>query len=217
MRLYESSGLPTEVAIRGHWPFAEAELTDLLEESSRPADVRAGAIRIALEPFQIVTVRARLDGAPPPTDRAVELAPRTEPAQPVFADYWLHNKGPAPIGYQPVSVQIRPSRLAVSGAFKLPITVASERTDAPVDGSVDIRVPPGWHATPAENPYRLDPGAHLAFDVDVSPAVGAPDGRYFVSASIDRWRSDPRGRRDGGPASPARPTGHRHHQPNPGA
>jgi alpha-mannosidase len=184
MRLYESSGLPTDVTIRGHWPFADAELTDLLEESSRPADVRDGTIRVSLEPFQIATVRARLEGLPRPEGVPMEEAAATEPAQPVFADYWLHNKGTAPIGYQPVCIQIRPSRLEVGGAFKVPVTVASERTDVPVEGSAVIEVPPGWQAAPSEQPYRLDPGAFLAFETEISPSADATDGRYFVSARI---------------------------------
>jgi alpha-mannosidase len=185
MRLYESSGLPTDVTIRGHRPFADAGLTDLLEESSAPVEIRDGSIRISLEPFQIATVRVRMDGVPRPEGPAAELAARAEPAQPVYADYWMHNKGTAPMAYQPVSVQIRPSRLEVTGRFKLPITVASERTDVTVEGAVAVEVPPGWRAAPSERPYRLDPGDHLAMDVDVSPAVDAPAGRYFVSARID--------------------------------
>jgi hypothetical protein len=185
MRLYESSGLPTDVAIRGHWPFVEAELVDLLEESSGPAEVLDGAIRLSLEPFQIATVRARLQAVPRSEGQPAELGARAEPAQPVFADYWMHNKGTAPIGYQPVIVQIRPSRLEVGGPFKVPITVASERTDITVDGTVAIEVPPGWRAAPSEHPYRLGPGEHLAFDAEVSPPEDAPDGRYFVSARID--------------------------------
>jgi hypothetical protein len=113
----------------------------------------------------------------------VRAAPAIEPAQPVFADYWLHNKGGAPMGNQPVSVQIRPSRLAVSGPFVLPITVASERTDEAVEGSLVIVVPPGWHASPVERPYRLEPGDHIAMDVTVSPGDAAP-GRYFVAARL---------------------------------
>jgi alpha-mannosidase len=184
LRLYESSGLPADVTVRGHWPFAGAELTDLLEESARPADVRDRVIRLTLEPFEIVTVRAKLEEVPPPAEPPVDLVPRIEPAQPVFADYWLHNRGTAPLGYQPVSVQIRPSRLEVSGPFTLPITIASERTDAPVDGSVVIDVPTGWQASPAEQPYRLDPGAYLAFETEISPAADATNGRHFVSARI---------------------------------
>jgi hypothetical protein len=184
LRLYESSGLPADVTVRGLWPFAGAEQTDLLEESTRPAEVRDGEIRLALEPFEIATIRARLQGAPRSSDASEVLAPRIEPAQPVFADYWQHNKGSAPLGYQPVSVQIRPSRLEASGPFKVPITVASERTDAPVDGSVVIEVPPGWQTSPAEQRYRLAPGEYLAYATDVAPAADATAGRYFVSARI---------------------------------
>jgi alpha-mannosidase len=176
--------MQADVTIRALWPIVDAASTDLLEESSRPADVRDGAIRLALEPFEIVTLRARLDGAPASTGARVELAPRAEIAQPVFADYWLHNKGTAPLGYQPVSVQIRPSRVQVSGPFTVPISVASERTDGPVDGSVVIDVPPGWQASPGEQPYRLAPGAHIGFETEITPAGDTASGRYFVAARI---------------------------------
>ena len=183
MRLYESAGSPTDVTVRAHRPFASAELTDLLEESSRPADISDGAIRLSIDPFEIVTLRAQFEGAPRPAEEAIRPVPAVEPAQPVFADYWRHNKGPAPIGYQPVSVQIRPSRVEVSGRFDLPITVASERTDEAVEGVVVVDVPPGWKASSSEQRYRLEPGAHLAIEVKVSPGDAAP-GRYFVAARI---------------------------------
>jgi alpha-mannosidase len=183
MRLYESAGSPTDVTVRAHRPFASAELTDLLEESSRPADISDGAIRLSIDPFEIVTLRAKFEGAPRPAEEAIRPVPAVEPAQPVFADYWRHNKGPAPIGYQPVSVQIRPSRVEVSGRFDLPITVASERTDEAVEGVVVVDVPPGWKASSSEQRYRLEPGAHVAIEVMVSPGDAAP-GRYFVAARI---------------------------------
>ena len=43
-------------------------------------------------------------------DDGAEIGPRREVAQPVFADYWMHNKGAAPMGYQALAVQIRPGR-----------------------------------------------------------------------------------------------------------
>jgi len=183
MRLYESSGAPANVIVRAFRPFASAELTDLLEDSPRPVDVDDGAIRLSIEPYQIITLRARFESAIPTVDETAGRATRTEPVQPVFTDYWLHNKGPAPIGYQPVSVQIRPARLTVSGPFQVPISVASERTDAAVEGSVEIIVPAGWQVTPSERAYRLEPGGHMAMDVQVSPG-DAPPGRYFVAARI---------------------------------
>jgi hypothetical protein len=174
--------MATDVTVVGHRPFASAERTDLLEESSRPLELSDGAIRLSIEPFEIVTLRALFEEAP--VSAEVQVGPAaTEPAQPVFTDYWLHNKGSAPMGNQPVSVQIRPSRLAGSGPFELPITVASERTDEAVEGSLVIEVPRGWQASPRDRPYRLEPGDHVAVDVTVSPGDAAP-GRYFVAARI---------------------------------
>jgi hypothetical protein len=115
---------------------------------------------------------------------SVELGPSSEPAQPVFVDYWMHNKGPAPMSYQPVTIQIRPGRLAGTGPFRLPISVASERTDAPVSGTVELVVPEGWEAAPPDRIYRLAPGAHLAFESEITPAPSAVPGRYFVAARI---------------------------------
>jgi hypothetical protein len=102
----------------------------------------------------------------------------------VYADYWLHNKGAAPMGYQSVTVQIKPSFASGEGPFRVPVVVASERTDGPSAGSVELIVPPGWEATPSERIYSLAPGAHLAFDSSVRPPADAPPGRYFVAARI---------------------------------
>ena len=134
-----------------------------------------------------MTIRARFEGDPRP-DKAVEIAAPIEPAQPVFADYWRHNKGTAPIGYQPVSVDpafpargdrsVRPADLGRVG-----------RTDETVEGTVVLDVPARWDASPAEKRYRLEPGGHLAFPVTVSPTDAAP-GRYFVAARIQDGGQD---------------------------
>ena len=56
---------------------------------------------IDLHGYQVATVLARLDV---PTafsggdDRATALAPHAESVQPLYARYWLHNRGPAPLG-----------------------------------------------------------------------------------------------------------------------
>ena len=194
MRLYESAGSPTDVTVRAHRPFASAELTDLLEESSRPADISDGAIRLSIEPFEIVTLRAQFEGAPRPAEEAIRPVPAVEPAQPVFADYWRHNKGPAPIGYQPVSVQIRPSRVEVSGPFDLPITVASERTDEAVEGAVVVDVPPGWEASSSEQPISARAGCASG---DRGECVARRcRARAVLRRRPDRrWRTGPRGRR----------------------
>jgi alpha-mannosidase len=187
-RLYESSGLPTRATIRSFWPIGKAEVTNITEESSRPADLAEGTdertIEVLLEPFEIVTVRATPSSDAPVPGPARELTTRIEVAQPVFSGYWMHNKGAAPMGYQPVTVQIRPWLVSGGGPFILPVVVASERTDAPVAGSLTLIVPPGWEVEPASRLYRLAPGVHLELEATVVPGAGAAAGRYFVAARI---------------------------------
>jgi alpha-mannosidase len=186
IRLYESSGLPTEASISCAWPLEEAHLTDLLEAGSRLIGAGSRPTRVRLEPYEIATLQARPGRAEPSNGPRTDLAPRVEAAQPVFADYWMHNKGAAPMGYQPLAMQIRPWLVTATGdtPLNLPISVASERTDAPLAGTVVLEVPPGWQVTPAERAFRLAPGAHLAFEASVTPGARTPAGRYFVAARV---------------------------------
>ncbi len=186
MRLYESSGWATRATIRSSWPLGSAEVTNVTEEASRPVSgaEEQGAIEVPLDPCEIVTVRATPSGVAPTPGPSADLVPRIEPAQPVFSGYWLHNKGAAPMGYQPVTVQVRPWLLGGGGPFRLPIVVASARTDGPAAGTVTLVVPPGWQVEPAERPFRLAPGAHLELEASVVPPADATAGRYFVAARI---------------------------------
>ncbi len=183
-RLYESSGVATRATIRCHWPIGDVHITNITEEASRSTHEAEGTIAVQLEPFEILTVRAGLRPEGPQPSARPDLAPKAEAAQPVFSGYWMHNKGAAPLGYQPVTVQIRPWLMSGGGPFKLPVAVASERTDAPSAGTVALVLPPGWEASPSERLYRLAPGAHLVFDATIIPAADAATGRYFVAARI---------------------------------
>ena len=184
LRLYESSGRPTVASIRSHWPIVAAGITNVLEEADLELDLAGSTVDVRLEPYEIMTVRATVQAPARAGDGTSSLGPAGELSQPVFSDYWLHNKGAAPMGYQAVTVQIKPSVVAGDGPFDLPIVVASGRTEGAAAGSVELIVPPGWEATPPERLYRLAPGAHLAFDASVRPAAGAAPGRYFVAARI---------------------------------
>jgi alpha-mannosidase len=184
LRLYESSGRATEATIRSRWPIVAAAVTNALEEEGRALSPSGTTLVVSLQPYEIATIAATVDAPTGEGRTATELASRGEIAQPTFSDYWLHNKGAAPMGYQAVTVQIKPSVLTGDGPFQLPIVVASERTDEAAAGSVALIVPPGWEATPTERIYRLAPGAHLAFEASVRPAAGAAPGRYFVAARI---------------------------------
>ena len=183
-RLYESSGVATRATIRCQWPIGEVHITNVTEEEPRSTHEAEGTIAVQLEPFEILTVRAVVEPERPPAGESMDLAPIAEAAQPVFSGYWMHNKGAAPLGYQPVTVQIRPWLMSGDGPFNLPVVVASERTDAPSAGTVTLVLPDGWEASPSERLYRLAPGAHLEFDASIVPAPDAAAGRYFVAARI---------------------------------
>jgi len=184
-RVYEANGRPTNVTIKSRWHFADGFGTNLMEETRERLEPRNGSISVGVSGYQVATVGATpiIEGRGR-SDRA-SLGPIGEPAQPVFSAYWLHNKGAAPLGYQPVTVRIRPAGVVADGPFSLKVSVASERTDDAVAGMLRVSVPDGWLVDPAERPYRLDPGAHVITEINVSPAPGGRQGRYFIAVRID--------------------------------
>ena len=114
IRLRETEGRPARARVQLRGGIASAYLTDLLEERDLgPLPVRDEEVIVDLPPFGTVTAVVRpvvppataLDAEPPVpagtnllAETAVPegtLAGLLEPAQPVYARYWLHGKGPA--------------------------------------------------------------------------------------------------------------------------
>jgi alpha-mannosidase len=187
-RVYEPHGRPATVRLAGPG-LTVAGRADVVERprSGDPA---------ALAPFEIGTWLLNA----PARGSTVEIGPRSEPVQPVFARYWLHNKGPAPMGNQPVSVHLH---RAASGAVS--VTVASDLTSTVYDGTVWIDAPAGWTADPAERPVRLEPGGWTRFDVDLLAGPAAAVGGV-VTARLEHAGStveDVLTLGDPGPALPA--------------
>jgi hypothetical protein len=115
-----------------------------------------------------------------------ELGSAVEPVQPVYSRYWLHNRGPAPVGYLPVSVAVTPGRLATAGEpVTVDVALASQLLDADHEGVLRLVVPEGWTAEPAARVYRLPAGGWQRFTATVTPPAGAADGLYFLAARLD--------------------------------
>jgi hypothetical protein len=106
------------------------------------------------------------------------LGPDAEPAQPLYAKYWLHNRGPAPLGGLPLAVH-------VTAGDRLTVSVASAATDVDLHGFVRVVTPDGWTAEPAELPFGLPPGGHLASEITVTPPPDAKPGRYPVRVQAE--------------------------------
>ncbi|MBB2770857.1 UNVERIFIED_ORG: alpha-mannosidase [Mycolicibacterium obuense] len=181
VRVVESRGASADVAITSglHRLAADCRV-DLLEQ---PVD-GDGALR--LHGFEIATVSGRLH-LPKVVDASqVTLATEAEAAQPLYARYWLHNRGPAPMGGLPAVAHLHPSRVAVSAGdeVRLRLTAASDCTDAALHGHVRLTCPPGWAVEPAELPFVLPPGEHLEADPVVTVPADAPAGLYPIRASL---------------------------------
>ncbi len=142
LRLVETTGAPTDIAISS--PVGRLSglvAADLLEEPRLTADPP-----LRLHGYQIATLGARLEATPLIDSGGVALAPDAEAAQPLYARYWLHNRGPAPLGGLPAVAHLHPEALtaAPGETVHLRLTVASDCSDATLTGAVRMRYPDGW-------------------------------------------------------------------------
>ena len=181
LRLVESHGASTEVTVRSDLGVVSGlERANLLEELPRPVDT------LELHGYDIATVLAHLDIPRRDGCGVTVLAPDAESAQPLYARYWLHNRGPAPLGGLPAVAHLHPHRLdaAAGGTVALRLTAASDCTDTTLSGHVHLIAPPGWAVTPAELPFELAPGGFLEADLTISVPLGLEPGVYPVRAQL---------------------------------
>jgi alpha-mannosidase len=129
--------------------------------------------------------------------RVTAAAQPPEPAQPVFARYWLHGKGPAPAGNMPVAVHLSAgqsdsatgpaasSELALdngqAGTVRLTVACGPQ----PAAGTITLAVPAGLLLEP-NGPVRYDlpPRGYQVSELTVRAPAGCPPGRRFLTASI---------------------------------
>jgi alpha-mannosidase len=180
-RIYEAAGRDTRARLRLWAPVTEVVEADLLERPAGPLRATYDTVELALTGASTSQLLIGLEPGPgaDPEPGAVE------PLQPVYSRYWLHNTGPAPIGNLPVAVHLDPPHAAAAGPVTLTVTVASDLTEDPAVGIVDLVVPDGWQCAPPAVPYDLKPGGHIESQVVVTAPDGAPDGVYWVRARIE--------------------------------
>ncbi|WP_405150006.1 NEW3 domain-containing protein [Sphaerisporangium sp. NBC_01403] len=184
-RLYEPHGREAGFRLGSLLSFAGAVTADVLEVESGEAKIRDGLLHARLGPGEIATyvLRTRDADSTDPAEPGETLGRTAEPAQPVFSRFWLHNRGSAPLGYQPMSVHARLT--ADPGApARLRVTLASDLADAPAEGEVRVVPPPGWDASLSDRPVRLAPGAWTSFDVALTPPSGAGPGPWPVAVRL---------------------------------
>ena len=182
VRLVETLGRGAEVTVRsGLRSIATPDRLDLIEQ---PLGGEAAAV--ALRGFEITTLRTRLNLPPVLSAEQVNLAPSAEPAQPLYARYWLHNRGPAPLGGLPAVAHLHPRRLATTAGAVVPLrlTAVSDATDTALHGRVRLLPPPGWNLAVDELPFVLPPVEYLESTVEVTVPDDAVPGLYPVRAEL---------------------------------
>jgi hypothetical protein len=167
---------------------AGAALTGLCEDGpGDPLPVTRDGANVTVPSTGLATVvvtpdRARLGEVVRPASRP---ASDTEPAQPVYARYWLHGKGPAPAGNVPVAVHLSPGMVMLDdGPGTLTLTVACG--PQPAEGIVRLGGPAEIDLTP-EGPLRYDlaPMDYQSFELTARARPGTTPGRRFVTAQIE--------------------------------
>ncbi|KUI09540.1 alpha-mannosidase [Mycolicibacterium acapulense] len=183
MRLVETTGSTTEVTVTsGLRRVSAAVRVDLLEQP-RVQEVTPDGL--SLHGFEVATVLGRFN-LPQVlhADHAV-LAPEAEQAQPLYARYWLHNRGPAPLGGLPAVAHLHPQHIVVSDSpVQLRLTVASDCCDEVLHGRVRLLCPDGWTAEPGVLPFMLPPGEYVDTTVNVTAPKGASPGLYPIRAEL---------------------------------
>jgi alpha-mannosidase len=182
LRLVETLGRTTDVKIvSGLRNVTAPQRLDLLEQPI-PDDDRG----LTLHGYEIATFGVTLNLPRVLDADGTSLAPDAEPAQPLYARYWLHNRGPAPLGGLPAVAHLHPHQLAVdAGApVQLQLTAASDATEVPLHGAVRLICPPGWTVEMDELPFVLPPGDFLESAVDVTMPPGTTPGLYPLRAEL---------------------------------
>ena len=130
---------------------------------------------LTLHGYEIATVLTRLNMPQVLEADHTVLAPDAEAAQPLYARYWLHNRGPAALGGLPAVAYLHPQHIAAepNSQVQLRLTASSDCSDTMLHGRVRLLCPDGWTAEPAELSFVLPPGEHLETDVSLTAPAGS--------------------------------------------
>lgn len=181
LRLVETTGAATRVTIASELGKVGAlQVANLLE---RPQHRKR---EIDLHGYQVATVLARLDIPQVLAADEAALAPQSEAAQPLYARYWLHNRGPAPLGGLPAVAHLQPHQVSAqpNDDVVLRLTAASDCTDFTVNGTVEVVCPARWSLAPTELPVTLGAGQYLETDVVLAVPPHTRPGLYPVRAQL---------------------------------
>ena len=193
VRLVETTGAATRVNLSSAvGAITGVTAADLLESPRGDGDA------LELHGYQIATLATQFDVKPVIDATERQLAPDAESAQPLYARYWLHNRGPAPLGGLPAVAHLHPETVSAEPGetVRIRLSVASDCSDATVSAGVRLRHPRGWAGDPADPAARmwtagsgdlsfeLPPRGHRETEIAVTVPPDAEPGHYPVRAQL---------------------------------
>src|SRR4051812_48199863 len=188
VRCYEATGRPAVVRVSAAVPFWAGSRADVHEIPGEPVRCDEGAVEADVDGCEVLTLALQPgQGLADAADEAAAvLGPDRESVQPLFTRYWLHNKGPAPMGGGPVAVHLEPSILTAPPAttVRLTATVANDLSDGPLSTWLRVEPPAGWDVDPVERPLRLGPGGATEVELQVTTPQDVTPGVHFLHAVV---------------------------------
>nr|WP_239062659.1 NEW3 domain-containing protein [Streptomyces sp. SID13031] len=183
LRLIEATGLGATATVTSAVPIIAACHADLLEKRGAPIEVAEGKLTIELDGSAVDTFV--LDVETTAAASAEVLGQPGELAQPSYSRYWLHNRGPAQMGFLPISLSVSPT-VARTGSqpFELATVIANQYTDAAAEMVLTLDLPEGWTADHGDFRLTLEPGGYARHNLKVTPAENCEPGQYFVAARV---------------------------------
>ncbi len=168
IRVYEAEGRPIKSHFRASFPLKSVQKADLMENPESEMEVEdQGSFSTEIGPFSIQTFALYPD-LEPNQDNAIEPKPM-EIVQPVYSKYWEQNLGPAPIGYQPVTVSIQGTPVTEAGGRgttvnSLSVSIMNNYVDRDVSGKAVLEAPEGWTLEPGEISYQVPSRSCKTYD-----------------------------------------------------
>ncbi|WP_432948874.1 NEW3 domain-containing protein [Kribbella sp. CA-253562] len=184
LRLVEATGLGATATVTSALPITAATQADLLEHRGAALDVADGTLTVELAGSAVDTFV--IDVEHEATAGSNVLGQAAELAQPSYSRYWLHNRGPAQMGFLPVSLSVSPTVARTAGSkFEVSMVVANQYADAVAVGILSLDLPDGWTTDQPDRTLRLEPGGYVRHLAYVHPPADCEPGQYFVAARVD--------------------------------
>lgn len=183
LRLIEATGLGAAATITSAVPITAACHADLLEKRGAPIEIADGNLIVNLDGSAVDTFVLDLDATASASSQV--LGQSGELAQPSYSRYWLHNRGPAQMGFLPISLSASPTvARTLSKPFEISTVVASQYSDVAAEVVLTLELPAGWTADYTEFRVTLEPSGYARHQFIVTPAEDCEPGQYFVAARV---------------------------------